>query len=387
MKKILLGFIATIVLVICALWISGYGFILTAISRTYLAGHPTANIDDYKTFDTRLIESGEVQEWPLAQNYEINSLPDSFAQSIKDDQGIAFLVVKDGKLMEEQYFNTYNPTSKTNSFSMAKTLLTMLVGIAIQDGYIESLDQKLVDFLPEYKEDEFGKTATIGSLSRMTSGYDWDESYYSPFSPTVELYYGNDVKDFLLNRSFAKAEDTEHYYSSASTQLLAIVLSRALQKKNPYLNLSIYLSDKLWIPLGMDSDALWHLDNQGMELAYCCVNTNARNFAKLGQLLLQNGKWNNIQIIDSNYVALMHTSDMVDYYGYSTWIQNDNAPNNYYYFRGHLGQYIIIVPNQNMVIVRLGQSRGYGSEASLMKVLNNYVNEMASLTEANKAIQ
>jgi len=382
MKKIFFGVIALIFLFIAALWISGYGFILTAISRTYLAGHPTANIDDYKTFDTRLIESGEVQEWPLDKSYELNSLPIAFAESIAKDKSVAFLVVRDGKIMEEQYFEGYGPQSKTNSFSMAKTILTMTLGIAIKEGYIESLDQKLIDFLPEFKEDEFGKNATIGSLSKMTSGYDWDESYYSPFSPTVELYYGNDVQDFLLNRSFAKAEDTEYYYSSASTQLLAILISRALQKKNAYLNLSDYLSEKIWKPLGMDADALWHIDGQGMELAYCCVNTNVRNFAKLGQLLLQNGKWENKQLIDSSYVALMHTTSMVSNYGYSTWIQNDNAPNNFYYFRGHLGQYIIIVPNQHMVVVRLGESRENGDEATVMKVLNAYVNEMASLTEA-----
>jgi CubicO group peptidase (beta-lactamase class C family) len=387
MKKIFFGVIAFVVLVIAALWISGYGFILTAVSRTYLAGHPTANIDDYKTFDTRVVESSELQEWPLDNRYELNSLPVDFAENLAKDKSVAFLVVKDGKLLEEQYFEGYGPQSKTNSFSMAKTVLTMMLGIAIQEGYIESVDQKIVDFLPEFENDQFGKNATIGSLSKMTSGYDWDESYYSPFSPTVELYYGNDVQDFLLNRSFTKAEDTEYYYSSASTQLLAITLSRAIQKKNPYWNLSVFLSEKLWKPLGMDADALWHLDEQGMELAYCCINTNVRNFAKLGQLLLQNGKWENKQIIDSSYVALMHTTEKVSNYGYSTWIQNDNAPNNFYYFRGHLGQYIIIVPNQNMVVVRLGESREYEDEANLIKVLNAYVNEMASLAETKEAIK
>ena len=385
-KKIFFGSIAFVLLLICALWISGYGFILTAISRTYLAGHPTANIDDHETFTTRVVEAGTVQEWPLDERYSLNSLPSAFAQDIEEGQGIAFLVAKDGKLLEEQYFDGYGPESQTNSFSMAKTVLTMMVGIAIQEGYIKSLDQKLIDFLPEFEDDEFGKNASIGSLSRMTSGYDWDESYYSPFSPTVELYYGDDVKDFLLNRSFTKAEDTEHYYSSASTQLLAIVLSRALQAKDPTLNLSQYLSEKIWKPLGMDADALWHLDGQGMELAYCCINTNVRNFAKLGQLLLQDGEWNGQQIIDSSFVALMHTTDMVNNYGYSTWINNDNPPNNYFYFRGHLGKYMIILASQHMIVVRLGHNRGYDDEASVLKVLNGYVNEMASLAETNEAM-
>ena len=125
----------------------------------------------------------------------------------------------------------------------------------------------------------------------MTSGYDWEEDYYSPFSPTVELLYGDDVSEFVLGGHFSKPEGAEYYYSSAGTQLLAVLITRAIKLQNPSATLSSYLSKKLWQPLGMNSDGRWHLDDSGMELAFCCLNSNARNYAKLGQLMLQDGQW------------------------------------------------------------------------------------------------
>jgi len=175
---------------------------------------------------------------------------------------------------------------------MAKTVTTLLIGIAIEEGYIRDLDQEIVDFLPEFKDDPIGKTATIRQLSLMNSGYEWDENYYTPFSPTVELYYGSDVENFVLNGSFSAEPGSFWEYSSASTQLLGIFLLRALQKPAAAMTLSEYLSEKIWKPMGMNDDALWHTDNQGMELTYCCLNTNARNYAKLGLLMLNKGRWN-----------------------------------------------------------------------------------------------
>lgn len=358
-RNILLGLIAIIVLAILGLWITGNGFILRGIARTYLVGNPTANIDDNQQFETNKIENGDVQLWPKSESYALDALPKEFLSHLKSNGAVAFLVAKNGELLTESYFDGYNDQSRTNSFSMAKTVVTLLMGIAIDEGYIESTKQPLTDFLPEFKDDEYGKEASIGSLSTMSSGYEWDESYYNPFSPTVELYYGPDVIDFLTEGHFSHEVDDYFYYSSASTQLLAIALKRALQEANPDITLSDYLSEKIWKPLGMNDDALWHLDNSGMELGYCCINTNARNFAKLGQLMLQNGVWNKDTIVSSEYVQMMHQPLFVNNYGYSTWLGKD-AEEPYYYFRGHLGQYIIIVPGQDMVIVRLGKTPGSG---------------------------
>lgn len=375
LKNILVGFIGFVLLAVLGLWVTGNGFILTGIKRTYMVGNPTANIDDHQQFKTNTIKTANPKAWPLASNYAKDKLSPDFLKYLEKNDAVAFLVAKDGELVTESYFSGYNDKSKTNSFSMAKTVVTMLLGKAIEEGYIESIDQKISDFIPEFAEDKFGKEATIGSLSTMSSGYDWDESYYSPFSPTVELYYGNDVIDFLTNRGFSHEVDEYFYYSSASTQLLSIVLKRALQKDRPDITLSEYLTEKFWQPLQMNDDALWHLDNNGMELGYCCINTNARNYAKLGQLLLQDGKWEGQQLIDSNYVYMMHQPKFQKNYGYSTWLGLD-AIEPYYYFRGHLGQYIIVVPNQNMVIVRLGKTTGSGA---VEDNIDNFIKEAKAM--------
>ena len=117
-----------------------------------------------------------------------------------------------------------------------------------------------------------------------------------------------------------------------------------------------YLSEKIWQPLQMNDDAPWHTDSEGQELAFCCLNTNARNYAKLGLLMLNNGSWNDQQLVPSSFIQAMTQTMGTPYYGYSTWLALDNDPA-YYHFSGHLGQYIIVVPEHNMVVVRLGEGR------------------------------
>ena len=377
LRNTVIVIVAIMLLSSFGLLVTGNAFILTAISRTYLVGNSTANIDDYKQFKSNTIANNKVQEWLLADNYATDKLPQDFRDELEKNDAVAFLVVKDGKLVTESYFDGYDEWSKTNSFSMAKTVVTLLTGIAIDEGYIESIRQPLIDFLPEFKDDSLAQRVSLGSLSTMSSGYHWDESYYNPFSPTVKLYYGSDVVDFLTRGSFVYEPDTYHYYSSASTQLLAIALRRALRTENPDITLSDYLSEKLWQPLGMNDDALWHIDNSGMELGYCCINTNARNFAKLGQLMLQDGVWNGDTLVSPEYVKMMYEPVFVDYYGYSTWI-GVNAPEPFYYFRGHLGQFVIVVPDQNLVVVRLGKTVG---QDKVEDNLNSYISEAIKVVE------
>ena len=378
LRNTVIVIVAIMLLSSFGLLVTGNAFILTAISRTYLVGNSTANIDDYKQFKSNTIANNKVQEWLLADNYATDKLPQDFRDELEKNDAVAFLVVKDGKLVTESYFDGYDEWSKTNSFSMAKTVVTLLTGIAIDEGYIESIRQPLIDFLPEFKDDSLAQRVSLGSLSTMSSGYHWDESYYNPFSPTVKLYYGSDVVDFLTRGSFVYEPDTYHYYSSASTQLLAIALRRALRTENPDITLSDYLSEKLWQPLGMNDDALWHIDNSGMELGYCCINTNARNFAKLGQLMLQDGVWNGDTLVSPEYVKMMYEPVFVDYYGYSTWI-GVNAPEPFYYFRGHLGQFVIVVPDQNLVVVRLGKTVG---QDKVEDNFNSYISEAIKVVES-----
>lgn len=379
LKYSALSVIAFVAVGALLLMLSGYGYILTGISRTYLIGHTTANIDDHAQFETHAINAGTPSPWAKHSNYNAKPLPKALTDYLDKYETAAFMVIKDGKVLSEHYFNGYDERSKTNSFSMAKSVITMLLDIAIQEGHVENLDQLLIDFFPEFKDDKNAQTATIGQLSQMTSGYDWDEAYYSPFSPTVELVYSQDIEQFLLSRSFSHVPGEHFYYSSASTQLLAIALTRAIRQKQPELNLADYLSEKLWKPLGMNDNALWHTDGQGLELAYCCISSNARNFAKFGQLLLDDGKWDGKQLLSKDFVTAMRTPQVDKEYGYSLWINGAGAPP-FYQLQGHLGQYVTVVPSENMIVVRLGRQRNM-RVASLTGIVPIYVKHAISLAE------
>jgi len=383
-KRTLFSIVAIIAISTIALYATGYGYIVTSFQRTYLVGNTTANINDHQQFDVKTIATSTSQKLENDTNYNTVELPAELVENLNDYQTAAFLIVKDGKVMSENYYEGYDNRSKTNSFSMAKTVTTLLVGIAINEGHITSFDQSITDFLPEFTNDPIGKQATLANLSLMNSGYEWDENYYSPFSPTVELYHGPDVENFLLNRLFSATPGTFWEYSSASTQLLGTALLRALKKAGAAQSLSEYLSKKIWQPMQMNDDALWHTDAKGMELAYCCLNTNARNYAKLGLLMLNKGQWNGQQIVPAGFIEKMISPDAQPHYGYSTWLSYDHDPA-YYSFNGHLGQYIIVVPQHNAIIVRLGETR-QKNDALHAKELSYYVKTAVKVIEQSTLI-
>ena len=254
--KIIKCFFIIIALILLALWVTGNDYIIRGIQLTYLKGEKTANIDDYVDFDNNVILAGNPQNWQQHPLYNSISLAPNFEKEMNDFKSAAFIVVKDGKIINEYYFNGYNEKSLTNSFSMAKSITTMLVGKAIEDGYIKSFDQKITDFLPEYKNDKFAQNATIADLSAMTSGFDWTEDYYFPLNPTAKAYYGNDVEKQMLETGFISEPGGLFKYASGDTQLLGIILKRALKGKS----ISQYMQESFWQPMGMEFDAQWSKD-------------------------------------------------------------------------------------------------------------------------------
>ena len=357
LRGILLGIILIIVSGIVGIYISGNGYIFNAVQKTILKGYSTAHIDDYVDFNNNVIKAGVPQPWELHENYNQFKLTDSFSQELIDFQTIGFAIIKDGKMLYEEYWDNYSNESKTNSFSMAKSVTTMLLGKAIEQGYIKSIDQPMTDFIPEFLGDSLGRLATVGDLSSMRSGFDWTEEYYTPFNMTTEAYYGNNIEKQLFKRHFTSRPGGKFIYLSANTQLLATVLKRATGK-----DLAQYLSEEFWQPLGMENDALWSMSG-GIEKTFCCIQSSVRNFAKFGQLLLQKGNWNGVQLLDSAFVKLMVTPcydafepDEPKKYGHSIWIDKTYNPP-FYGMVGHLGQYVLVVPDENLVIVRLGKSK------------------------------
>ncbi|SMC81593.1 serine hydrolase domain-containing protein [Moheibacter sediminis] len=354
--QVILGIL---LLLVAILYITGNDYIIRGVQLTYMKGHNTANIDDYKDFDNNLILADKPQRWEQHELFNKIPLTDTLQNELEKFKSVGFFVAKDGKVLLEYYWDGYSNESHTNSFSMAKSVITMLLGKAIEQGYIKSLDQPITDFLPEFKDDEFGKLCTVGDLSAMTSGYDWLEDYYLPLNPSAKAYYGDQIEKQMLSRKFIQKPGGDFNYLSGDTQLLAIVLQRATKR-----SASQYLQEEFWQPMGMEEDAYWSKDRKdGMEKAFCCLNSNVRDFGKLGQLLLQNGKWNGKQILDSAFVQKMITPNYKAFkkgqpasYGYSIWTDYEHQPN-FYGLMGHLGQRVIVVPSENLIIVRLGHEK------------------------------
>lgn len=352
--KYILSFLKWLIIVFVALILvlklSGNGYLLKGVWATYLHGEKTATITDARFFDTREIAATTPIPWPISSKYNKAELSSALQQSLEETRSIALVIVRNDSLVHEQYWDDFSAESQTNSFSMAKSVVTMLAQIAIQEGFIANWDQKVIDFFPEL-QGEFAEELTLRHLSTMTAGLEFNEHYTNPFDITARTYYGSDVQKLMLQAVPVSKKPGSFEYQSGATQLLGMVLTRATGK-----NLADYTSEKLWQPLGAEQRAKWHLDSKdGTELAFCCFNSNARDFARFGQMMLRHGRFGNQQILDSAFTAMATRPFAVPHYGHSFWI-DDSFGTRVYYQRGILGQYVIVIPSKNMVVVRLGHA-------------------------------
>ncbi len=355
-KKILKGLLAIIILCIVLLYIFDSEYILKGVRVVYMTGHTTAYIDDYPHFDNRTIENGNATlPWAIHQEYNTVEAPDRLNEINEELGTVAYLIIKNDSIWYENYANGYGTESKTNSFSMAKSITTAMLGKAIMESYIKSLDQPLGDFFPEFSEGLASKT-TVGDLSSMSSGLNWQESYTSPFSITAKAYYDTNIREVLLGLEVVEEPGKEFKYLSGNTQLLGMVIEKATNK-----SLSQYLSESFWKPMGMAQDAIWQLDSEdsGMEKAYCCIASNARDFARFGVLFKNKGIFAGQQLLPAEFTELAtqprFTKD--DMYGYGFWL-SDHMDKKIFTMRGILGQYVICIPEDDVIIVRLGHKRG-----------------------------
>ena len=354
-KKLLKGLGILILLVILLAYIFDYEYIFRGARITYLTGHKTAFIDDYPHFENRVIEkSRNPQPWALHKAYNTAELTEKLQETNKNLGTVAFVIIKNDSIWSETYYEDYGPSSKSNSFSMAKSITSAMLGKAISEGYIKSLDQPVGDFFPEFS-DGLAAQMTVGDLSSMSSGLNWTEHYYSPFSITARAYYDDDLPSTILGLKVIDTPGKSFKYLSGNTQLLGMVIEKATQKK-----LSDYLSESFWKPLGAENDAIWQLDEKGgIEKTYCCIASNARDFARFGKLYKDFGKWNGKKLLDSTFIARSirprFKNDPI--YGYGFWLEK-HLDKDIFYMRGILGQYVIVIPEDDLIIVRLGHQRG-----------------------------
>lgn len=325
-----------------------------------------ADIKDYKKFPSRSLHNDSTKfHFSSTTNgiapktitdYKKNSKKLTFEEYLESNKTVAFLIIKNDMIQYEHYFQGYDQKSIVPSFSMAKSITSILIGCAIDDGLIKSVDEPITNYLPELKKNGLEKV-TIKHLLQMTSGIKFTEGYFNPFGDVASFYYGRQLRKYVSKMKLKTEPGKEFKYISGNPQVLGLILERVLKPKT----LTEYLQEKLWQPLGMEYDATWSIDKKknGIEKTFCCINARARDFAKIGRLYLNKGNWNGKQIVSEKWVKestkIDSTGGGVGFYHYQWWFPTKNGD---YMAVGLLGQYIYVNPSKNLIIVRLGKKEG-----------------------------
>ena len=384
MKKIKLISIplGVIILVVFAIIVSSrfqyFDDFKSMISLVIRSQNTKASIDDYKFFDNVEIEkSSSPFEWPKHNLYNQIGSSKTLDSIHKKNETVAFLIIKNDSIIKEDYFLGYDENSMTNSFSMSKSIISFLFLKSIEEGTIPSLNSKLIDYFPAFNESN-GSNVTLSDLSTMSSGLLWKENYKDLMGITAQAYVTKDLKKLMMGSKFSGDSGDKFKYLSGNTQLLAMAIEKANSSTIQELTYKW-----LWNPMGAKNDALWMIDSEekNMTKAYCCLSSNAKDFAKVGLVYKNFGKINEQKLIDSSFISISikprFNSNPI--YGYGLWVGKQNNID-FFSLRGHQGQYVIVIPKEDVIIVRLGKRKSRGSDLNNHPSdFNLYINESLNI--------
>lgn len=358
LKNILKGFVIFLVVLNLVIWFTGNTHIYKGLTDTYFQGRLKPTIDNPDIFHSRILHAKNTRSWKESVNINSKPLSDQVKESHNTFGTKAFLVIKGDEIIHESYYDGYSKDKISNSFSMAKSVLSVIAGIAIKEGSV-SIEESVHSYLPEFVQEK-DKNLKIKHLISNTSGMNFRESYGNPIGFMAKAYYGTDLKSLTEGFELEKKPGAEYSYLGGNSLLLGFVLEKATNEK-----VADYGSRMLWEKLGMENDAKWILDHEdGDEKTFTGLYATARDFAKIGKLYMNYGKIYGEQIVDSFYVSQsispVNVPDIAgentDYYGYSWWLTTYKG-SKVFYMRGILGQYVICVPDKNLIVTRLGQYR------------------------------
>lgn len=283
-------------------------------------------------------------------------------ETLESSGTLAFLVIQDNTILSERYLHGHNESAISQVFSTSKSILSILIGAAIQDGLIGSVQDPVTAYIPELANQGFGDV-TLEDLLNMKSNLDYFEND-NPFGEHVIFNFTDQLEEEILDLTLLETPDEQFRYKSGDNALLGLVLDRALGDRT----ITQYTQERLWTPLGMQDRGVWGVDRpEGLERTWCCLSMSARDLAKLGRLYLQNGEWDGNQIVPSNWVETSTTGGAyepdewpedlshIGNYKYQWWLVSEDGD---YSTLGKDGQYLYMNPQKNLIIVRLGEETG-----------------------------
>lgn len=379
-KKIAIGIVTPVAavllafLILCVVTMSMY-------SAAYLGRvliHWDSSIADYKLFPERAIAKSE---HPFLYTKNIDSALGSVTVNYSNKQKTlhdfvestdttSFLIVKDDGLVYEQYASAHNADSVETSFSMAKSVVSLLVGKAVEDGYIDSITQPISDYLTEFKGLEIGKT-TIEDLLLMRSRIVYDEDKFLWFGDDSLTYWHTDLRKLALTHTqFTDEYNGKFHYNNYHPLLLGMILERCTG-----VSVSQYFQREIWQKIGAEQDASWSLDSaeSGFEKMESGINFRAVDFIKIGSMVLHQGYFNGTQVVSSEWLAASTLCEFPlngdDYRG--TFLADKNIGYKYMWYStpspqggydivawGKSDQILYISPANNAVVLRTGKTDG-----------------------------
>ncbi len=331
-----------------------------------------ANLRDYKKFQEREIKASDSPfafEKVITDDFMFSNATSSLYsnheelnQFHKDNKTVAFMVIQNDTIKYQYFDPKWEETDWVTSFSMSKSVISAMVGIALHEGKIKSLDEPITNYIKSFKNEGFDQI-TIQHLLDMKTGIDYNESYYNPFGNVAAGYYGRNLDRHISKLKIKSAPGEKFEYISIATELLGVILEEATGQ-----NISSYCEEKIWTKIGTTHDASWSVDRiKGREKAFCCINGVAEDFAKFAKLYLNMGNFKGTQVVPEEWVrksVQLDPGEQYTQYQNQWWMMERTEYGSQvlnYAAQGHLGQLMFVNPSKNMIIVRFG--KGWGNVA------------------------
>jgi len=382
----------SILVLIAVLVVAGlfYRKELTRLYHVITLFEPDVVVDNFRNmdamFDYRTVHRGETvfelssEKRALPETYIHEGEVKSTAEFIDETWTTGLIVLKGDKVAFEEYYLGNDKDSKAISWSVAKSFVSALVGIALEEGYIKDIEDPVTDYVPLLKGTGYDGVP-IKDVLEMSSGIRFNEDY-ADFHSDINrmgrvIALNGSLDTFVASLESEREPGTYNHYVSMNTQVLGMVLKEATGQ-----DMSSYLEDKIWKKMGMESDAYWLIDGDGMELAFGGLNVVLRDYARFGLLYLNKGKLMGQQIVPKDWVSASvtpgaphlqpgerPTSDWVLGYGYQWWIPEN--PEGDFLAIGIYNQFIYVHPKYNVVIAKTSAYADYnldGEEKELESI-------------------